>query len=138
MPSKLLTDSTFLDFLDSHVQAVTKLTRDVSSGTGWQEINFWFSLERALEGIEAQLRTKEVRVVLHALRNAKRFYATASFIADTGLKSDAMDLGGSPLLFLWDKRAHGQWQSTTTINYSTTSSPPPTLTKYTNHSSSPT
>ena len=84
---------------------------------GWQEINFWFSLERALEGIEAQLRTEEVRVVLHALRNAKRFYATASFIADTGLKSDAMDFGGSPLFFLWDKRPHGQWQFTTTIKY---------------------
>ena len=90
--------------------------RDVSSGTGWQEINFWFSLERALEGIEAQLRTEEVRVVLHALRNAKRFHATASFIADTGLK-DATDFGGFPLLFLWDKRPNGQGQSTTTINY---------------------
>ena len=50
-------------------------------------------------------------MVLHAVRNAKRFYATASFIADTGLKSDAMDFGGSPLLFLWDKRPDGQWQS---------------------------
>ena len=51
------------------------------------------SLERVLEGIEAQLRTEEVRVVMRALRNAKRSHATASFIADTGLK-DATDLGG--------------------------------------------
>ncbi|EDR09748.1 dynein heavy chain protein 2 [Laccaria bicolor S238N-H82] len=98
IPSKLLTDSTFLNSLHSHVnawikaiQAVTKLTRDVSSGTASQEINFWLSLERALEGIEAQLRSEEVGMVMDALRNAKRFHATVSFIADTGLK-DATDL----------------------------------------------
>ncbi|KIK03622.1 hypothetical protein K443DRAFT_94824 [Laccaria amethystina LaAM-08-1] len=52
IPSKLLTDSTFLNSLHSHVntwikaiQAVTKLTRDVSSGTASLEINFWMSLE---------------------------------------------------------------------------------------------
>ena len=50
------------------------------------------SLERVLEGIEAQLRTDEVTVVMRALRNAKTSHATASFIADTGLK-DATDLG---------------------------------------------
>ena len=92
MPSKLLTDSTFLNFLHSHVQAATKLTRGVSSGAGSQAVNFLLSLERALEGIEAQLRTEEVRVVKHASRNAKRFHATASFIIDPGLK-DATDLG---------------------------------------------
>jgi hypothetical protein len=71
---------------------VTKLTRDVVSGTASQEINFWLSLERALDGIEAQLRTDEVNMVINCLRNAKRFRATVSFIADTGLK-DATDLG---------------------------------------------
>ncbi|EDR03828.1 uncharacterized protein LACBIDRAFT_331036 [Laccaria bicolor S238N-H82] len=83
--SKLPTDSTFLNSLHSHVntwikaiQAVTKLTRDVSSGTASQEINFWLimSLERALEGIEAQLRSEEVGMVMDALRNAKKFRAT--------------------------------------------------------------
>ncbi|KAF8139617.1 dynein heavy chain, N-terminal region 1-domain-containing protein [Boletus edulis] len=85
---------TFLNTLHGHVnqwiksiQAVTKLTRDVSSGTASQEINFWLSLERALEGIEAQLRTEEVNMVMECLRNAKRFHATVSFIADTGLNS---------------------------------------------------
>lgn len=62
------------------------------SGTASQEINFWLSLERALDGIEAQLRTDEVNMVINCLRNAKRFRATVSFIADTGLK-DATDLG---------------------------------------------
>ncbi|KAF7760646.1 hypothetical protein Agabi119p4_10055 [Agaricus bisporus var. burnettii] len=98
IPAKLLNDSSFLNTLHAHVnswiksiQAVTKLTRDVSSGTASQEINFWLSLERALEGIEAQLRSEEVNVVMDCLRNAKRFHATVSFMADTGLK-DATDL----------------------------------------------
>jgi len=98
LPPALLNDSTFLNTLHGHVnswiksiQAVTKLTRDVASGTASQEINFWLSLERALENIEAQLRTEEVNMVMDCLRNAKRFHATVSFIADTGLK-DATDL----------------------------------------------
>jgi hypothetical protein len=52
------------------------------------------SLERALEGIEAQLRSEEVGMVIDCLRNAKRFHATVSFIADTGLK-DATDNGNA-------------------------------------------
>ncbi|KAF9235737.1 dynein heavy chain, N-terminal region 1-domain-containing protein [Melanogaster broomeanus] len=94
IPTKLLNDSSFLNTLHGHVnswiksiQAVTKLTRDVSSGTASQEINFWLSLERALEGIEAQLRSEEVNMVMECLRNAKRFHATVSFITDTGLNS---------------------------------------------------
>ncbi|KAL1952384.1 hypothetical protein VTO73DRAFT_1533 [Trametes versicolor] len=97
LPPKLLNDSTFLNTLQNHVnqwiksiQTVTRLTRDVSSGTASQEINFWLSLEHALEGIEVQLRSDEVTMVMEALRNAKRFRATVSFVADTGLK-DAMD-----------------------------------------------
>ena len=74
------------------IQAVTKLTRDVSSGTASQEINFWLSLERALEGIETQLRSDEVNMVMECLRNAKRYLATVSFMTDTGLKSST-DLG---------------------------------------------
>jgi dynein heavy chain 1 len=50
------------------------------------------TFERALEGIEAQLRSDEVNMVMDCLRNAKRFHATVSFIADTGLK-DATDQG---------------------------------------------
>jgi Dynein heavy chain, N-terminal region 1 len=74
------------------IQAVTKLNRDVALGTASQEINFWFSLEWSLEGIESQLRSEEVDTVMECLRNAKRFHATVSFIADTGLK-DATDNG---------------------------------------------
>ena len=104
IPPKMLNDSSFLNTLHGHVnqwiksiQSVTKLTRDVSSGTASQEINFWLSLERALENIETQLRSDEVNMVMDCLRNAKRFHATVSFIADTGLK-DATDLGESFLI----------------------------------------
>ena len=54
----ILTDSTFLNKIQGEVnswikeiQSVTKLNRDVASGTASQEINFWLSMERALEGI---------------------------------------------------------------------------------------
>lgn len=102
IPPKTLTDSNFLNALHSNVntwiksiQTVTKLNRDVASGTASQEINFWLSKERALENIENQLRSEEVGMVMDCLRNAKRFLATVSFIADTGLK-DASD-DGTPL-----------------------------------------
>ena len=65
-------------------QVVTKLTRDVSFGTTSQEVNFRLSLERALEGIEAQLRSEDVRMVMDVLRNAKRFHATVSLLLILG------------------------------------------------------
>ena len=92
---------------------MNKLTRDVSSGMASQEVNFWSSLERALEWMEAQLRSEEVGMVMDALRNAKSFYATVSLTTDTDLK-DTTDLGVSPLLFLRMDEADGYWQSTST------------------------
>ncbi len=71
---------------------MTKLSRDVASGTASQEINFWLSMENALESIEAQLRGEEVTLALDVLKHAKRFHATVSFIADTGLK-EATEIG---------------------------------------------
>ncbi|CED84986.1 dynein heavy chain cytosolic [Phaffia rhodozyma] len=92
-PASLLTDASFLNKLQTDVnkwikeiQSVTKLNRDVASGTASQEINFWLSMERALEGIEAQLSSEPVVLALDILKHAKRFHATVSFIADTGLK----------------------------------------------------
>ncbi|KAI6102804.1 dynein heavy chain, N-terminal region 1-domain-containing protein [Pisolithus sp. B1] len=65
IPAQHLNDSTFLNNLHSHVnqwiksiQAVTKLSRD------------------ALEGIEAQLRSEEVNMVMECLHNAKRYHTT--------------------------------------------------------------
>ena len=70
----MLNDSPFLDTLHGRVnqwiksiQSVTKLTRDVTSGAASQEIKFWLSLERALENIEARLRSDEVNVVVDCL-----------------------------------------------------------------------
>ncbi|KAK9719430.1 dynein heavy chain [Basidiobolus ranarum] len=89
----LLSDSSFLNRLQSDVngwikeiQKVTKLSRDPSNGTASQEINFWISMERALEKIEEQLKSDQIVLTLEILKNAKRFHATVSFIADTGLK----------------------------------------------------
>lgn len=97
IPSALLSDSSFMNNLQSTVnswikaiQAITKLTRDPVTRTATQEINFWLSMESALEGIEAQLRSEGVTLTLEILKHAKRFQATVSFTADTGLK-EAME-----------------------------------------------
>lgn len=59
VPAPLMQDSTFLNNLQSTVngwiksiQTITKMSRDPASGTATQEINFWLSMESALEGIE--------------------------------------------------------------------------------------
>lgn len=99
VPSDLLQDSSFLNSLQSSVngwikaiQSITKMSRDTESGTATQEINFWLSMESALEKIEEQLRGDGVMLTLDVLKHAKRFLATVSFLADTGLK-DASDRG---------------------------------------------
>jgi dynein heavy chain 1 len=43
-------------------------------------------MEKALENIQDQLRSDPIVLTLDVLKNAKRFHATVSFIADTGLK----------------------------------------------------
>ncbi|KAF2279064.1 uncharacterized protein EI97DRAFT_465408 [Westerdykella ornata] len=89
----VLADSTFLNGLQSTVngwirsiQGITRTSRDVHTGTATQEINFWLSMESRLEDIEAQLSSPGVKLTLDVLKNAKRFQATVSFSADTGLK----------------------------------------------------
>ncbi|TVY81803.1 Cytoplasmic dynein heavy chain [Lachnellula suecica] len=93
IPPALIQDSTFLNNLQSivngwikSIQTITKMSRDANSGTATQEINFWLSMESALEGIENQLRSEGVSLTMEILRTAKRFQATVSFSADTGLK----------------------------------------------------
>ncbi|KAI9017153.1 dynein heavy chain [Gaertneriomyces semiglobifer] len=90
-------DSAFLNKLQSdmngwkkEIQRVTKLSRDPSTGTALQEINFWTNLEKELDAIEKKLKSEEVVLTLDILKHAKRFHATVSFLADTGLK-DAME-----------------------------------------------
>ncbi|KAH6672719.1 dynein heavy chain [Plectosphaerella plurivora] len=100
IPQPTLADSTFLNNLQSTVnnwikaiQVITKMTKDPAGNsaqeftfTASQEVNFWLSMESALEGIDAQLRSDGVMLTLDILKNAKRFQATVSFVADTGLK----------------------------------------------------
>lgn len=95
-PPSMLQDTTFLNKLQSDVntwvkeiQTVTKLDRDVAAGTASQEVNFWLSMERAQESIEQQLRSDPIVLTLDILKHAKRFHATVSFYADTGLKDCA-------------------------------------------------
>ncbi|PSS05288.1 dynein heavy chain, N-terminal region 1-domain-containing protein [Coniella lustricola] len=97
IPATLLSDSQFLNKLQANVnnwiksiQVITKMNRDPATGTANQEINFWLSMEAALGGIEAQLSSEGVHLTLAILKHAKRFQATVSFGADTGLK-EAMD-----------------------------------------------
>ncbi|KAJ3389103.1 hypothetical protein HDU92_001163 [Lobulomyces angularis] len=93
VPKDAANDSVFLNKLQGEVngwikeiQKVTKLSRDPASGTASQEINFWISMERALSLVEEQLKSDQIVLTLDILKNAKRFHATVSFLADTGLK----------------------------------------------------
>lgn len=93
IPQEVLSDSKFLNDVQNTVniwiksiQAITKSSRDPEKGTAAQEINFWLAMESALEDVEAQLRTEGVQMTMDILQRAKRFQATVSFGADTGLK----------------------------------------------------
>lgn len=93
----LAQDTTFLNRLQSDVniwikeiQTVSLLSRDIGSGTAAQEISFWMALESHLLKIEEKLSSEPVRLTLDVLKNAKRYHATVSFLADTGIK-EAME-----------------------------------------------
>ena len=64
---------------------VTKLDRDPASGTALQEVAFWLNLERALHRIQEKRDSPEVTLTLDILKHGKRFHATVSFDADTGM-----------------------------------------------------
>ncbi|CEM16453.1 unnamed protein product [Vitrella brassicaformis CCMP3155] len=88
-----LEDPSFLNQIQSgvnrwikEIQKVTRLSRDPTTGSAMQEINFWLGLERALNHAHQQLQTPEIELTLNLLKQAKRFLATISFEADTGLK----------------------------------------------------
>ena len=93
MPPELLSDSRFVNDVQNTVnswiksiQAITQMSRDPDRGSAAQEINFWLSMESALENIEVQLRSVGVQLVMDILKQAKRFQTTVSFTTDTGLK----------------------------------------------------
>ena len=85
-------DSNFLNSLQQgvnrwigEIRKVTKLDRDPLSGTAIQETTFWANLERELSRINAIRESDEVTLTLDALKLGKRFHATTSFDADTGM-----------------------------------------------------
>ncbi len=93
----LLQDSSFLNPLQGHVngwikeiQKVTGLSRDAEIGSASQEISFWLAMEIALGHIEEQLQSPPITLTLDVLKQAKRYHATVSFLADTGIK-EAME-----------------------------------------------
>ncbi|KAJ5558498.1 hypothetical protein N7461_002470 [Penicillium sp. DV-2018c] len=98
IPSAVLESSAFTNSIQSvvngwirSIQTITKMSRDPDSESASPEVNFWLSLEAALEGIDAQLESDGVRLTMDILRHAKRYQPTLSFVADTGLK-EATDL----------------------------------------------
>jgi dynein heavy chain 1, cytosolic len=98
VPAAALENSTVVNSVQNHVngwiksiQTITKMSRDAECESAAQEINFWLSMESALAGIEEQLRSDGVQLTMDVLRHAKRYQATLSFTADTGLK-EAMDM----------------------------------------------
>ncbi|KAL8769492.1 MAG: hypothetical protein Q9209_004553 [Squamulea sp. 1 TL-2023] len=93
IPKEVLSDSKFLNDVQNivnswikSIKAITTSSRDPEKGSAAQEINFWLAMESALEAVEAQLRSDGVLLTLEILQRAKRFQATVSFTADTGLK----------------------------------------------------
>jgi Dynein heavy chain, N-terminal region 1. len=93
IPSAVLESSAFTNSIQNvvngwirSIQTITKMTRDPNSDSASPEVNFWLSLEAALEGIDAQLQSEGVKLTMDILRHAKRYQPTLSFVADTGLK----------------------------------------------------
>ncbi|POV96393.1 hypothetical protein PSHT_15162 [Puccinia striiformis] len=89
----LLKDDKFLNKLQSLVSTwikeihnVTPLNRDVESGMASREINFWLSMEKALQGVEEQLKSESITLTFDILKTAKRYHTTVSILADTGKK----------------------------------------------------
>lgn len=89
----LANDPIFLNKIQSDVnswvkeiQKVTHLERDVNQGSASHEVDFWIQMDTALAHIELELKSSHVTLTLDALKSAKRFHATTSFIADTGIK----------------------------------------------------
>ncbi|KIX04416.1 uncharacterized protein Z518_05284 [Rhinocladiella mackenziei CBS 650.93] len=98
IPPHVLENTTVLNSVQNHVngwiksiQNITKLSKDAPQGTAAaQEINFWLSLEAALNKLGDELGSDGVKLTLEILKKAKRQQALVSFETDTGLK-DAIE-----------------------------------------------
>ena len=70
---------------------VTRLTRDVYSGSVQQEVGFWLSMERAVNWIYEQKESAGVELTFALLRHHKRFLATTGFMQDVGMSEEGKD-----------------------------------------------
>jgi len=51
------------------IRKVTELNHDLSSGTAIQEVNFWLSMEIALEAIDEKLKSDEIGIIFFLKKN---------------------------------------------------------------------
>ncbi len=73
------------------ITAVTKLSRDVSTGTTVQEIDFWLKKERAIHHIYEQRESYPIEFTFQLLKKKQRHLATFGFMPDVGLCDDGRD-----------------------------------------------
>lgn len=75
------------------IQTITKLKdgSSLTNPTAAQEINFWISLEAALNKLIDELTSDGVKLTIEILKKAKRQQAVVSFETDTGWR-DALEL----------------------------------------------
>ena len=90
---KKANDKEFLDALQRQLQAwikevqkITRLVREPLRGTALQEVNFWRSIDVALQSIQAQLRQPEISLIFPILRAGNRGYFEMVFPNESGLK----------------------------------------------------
>ncbi len=96
----LVTDKGFLGALNDclkewrkAIMQVTKLTRDVSSGSTLQEVNFWASMERAVHHIYDQRESQEVKFTMSILKESNNFLASSlqHFNKEVGLSEEGKE-----------------------------------------------
>ena len=74
-----------------NILRVTRLTRDVNSGTVSQEVSFWLAMERAVTHIYEQKESVGVELTFQLLKQNKRFLATTGFMQDVGMSEEGRD-----------------------------------------------
>ena len=74
-----------------NILRVTRLTRDVNSGTVTQEVSFWLAMERAVTHIYEQKDSVGVELTFQLLKQNKRFLATTGFMQDVGMSEEGRD-----------------------------------------------
>lgn len=94
----IASDPTFLNDIQRQLNEwkksilrVTKLTRDVSSGSTIQEVNFWLAMERAINAIYDSKESVPIEFTFNILRQNKRFLATTGFMQDVGLSEEGRE-----------------------------------------------